>query len=54
VEISMMLGKTIDTFYDYVEFTRQTVSEHQKQKRDEKYRTKIEQFLREIDELKNQ
>jgi len=54
VEIAMTLGKTIDTFYDYVEFTRQTVSEHQKQKKDEKYRTKIEQFLREIDELKNQ
>ena len=54
VEIAMTLGKTIDTFYEYVDFTRQTVSQQQKQKKDEKYRAKIEQFLREIDELKRQ
>ena len=54
VEIAMTLGKTIDTFQDYVEFTRETVSEHQKHKKEERYRAKIEQFLDEIDELRKE
>ena len=54
VEIAMTLGKTIDTFQDYVEFTRETVSEHQKQKKEERYRAKIEQFLEELDELRKE
>ena len=54
VEIAMILGKTIETFYEYAEYTQQTVSQHQQQKKDEKYRLKIERFLREIEELKNQ
>ncbi len=54
VEIAMMLGKTIDTFQDYVEFTRETVSEHHKQKKEERYRAKIEHFLAEIDALRKE
>ena len=54
VEIAMTLGKTIDTFQDYVEFTRETVSEHHKQKKEERYRAKIEHFLDEIDGLRKE
>ena len=54
VDIAMMLGKTIDTFQDYVEMTRETVSHQQHEKREERYRAKIERFLDEIEELKQQ
>ena len=54
VDIAMMLGKTIDTFQDYVEMTRETVSHQQHEKREERYRAKIERFLNEIEELKQQ
>ncbi|PIE34066.1 hypothetical protein CSA56_09120 [candidate division KSB3 bacterium] len=53
-EIAMMLGKTIDTFNEYIAFTKETVSEHKREKKEEKYRAKIEQFLEEIDELKQE
>lgn len=54
VEIAMTLGKTIDTFQDYVELTRETVSEHHKQKKEDRYRAKIEHFLDELDELRKE
>ena len=54
VDIAMILGKTIDTFQDYVEMTRETVSHQQHEKREERYRAKIERFLNEIEELKQQ
>jgi len=54
VEMAVVVGKTIETFREYTEYTQQTVSEHRKQKKEEKYRAKIEQFLHEIDKLKNQ
>ena len=53
VDIAMILGKTIDTFQDYVEMTRETVSHQQHEKREERYRAKIERFLDELEELKN-
>ncbi len=54
VDIAMILGKTIDTFQDYVEMTRETASHQQHEKREERYRAKIERFLDEIEELKSQ
>ncbi len=54
VEMAMKLGKTIETFLKYKKYTTHTMSEHQKKKKEEKYRAKIERFLGEIDELKNQ
>jgi len=54
VEIAVMLEKTIDTFHDYVELTKETVSAHRKEKREERYRAQIKHFLDEIDELKQQ
>lgn len=54
IEIAMTLGKTIDTFQDYVAFTRETVSAHHSQKKEERYRAKIEHFLNEIDELRKE
>ena len=54
VDIAMILGKTIDTFQDYVEMTRETVSQQRHEKREERYRAKIERFLDEIETLKNQ
>jgi len=54
VDIAMILGKTIDTFQDYIEMTRETVSHQQHEKREERYRVKIERFLDELEELKNQ
>jgi hypothetical protein len=54
VDIAVTLGKTIETFHEYVKATQQSVSEHQKQQRDEKYRAKIEKFLQDLDDLKRQ
>ncbi len=54
VEMAVVLGKAIETFREYKDYTQDTVSQHQQQKREEKYRAKIERFLREIDGLKNQ
>lgn len=54
IDIALTLGKTIDTFQEYLAYTRQTASQHQKQNKEDRYRTKIERFLREIDELKQQ
>ena len=54
VEMSMILGKTIETFQEYMAFSRETVAEHREQKHADRYRHKIERFLQEIDELKQQ
>jgi len=54
VEIAQTIGKTVETFYDYVEYTQQAASGHQKQKKAEQYKRKVERFLHEIDELKQQ
>ncbi|GAK60334.1 hypothetical protein U27_00225 [Candidatus Vecturithrix granuli] len=54
IDIALTLGKTIDTFQEYLAYTRQTASQRQTQKKEELYRTKIERFLREVDELKQQ
>ncbi len=54
VEIAMVLGKTIDTFREYAQYTSQSASEQRKRTKEDKYRTKIERFLDEIDELKQQ
>lgn len=54
IDIAFTLGKTIDTFQEYLAYTRQTASQHQMQHKEERYRAKIERFLREIDELKQQ
>jgi hypothetical protein len=54
VDIAKIVGKTIDTFYEYIEYTQQAASDHQKQKKAEQYKQKVERFLHEIDELKQQ
>jgi hypothetical protein len=45
VDIALMLGKTVETFYEYIEVA-------QDQKKAEKYKQKVEQFLQGIDDLK--
>ncbi|MDY0095866.1 MAG: hypothetical protein RBT80_24485 [Candidatus Vecturithrix sp.] len=54
IDIAFTLGKTINTFQEYLTYTRQTTSHHQTQRKEELYRTKIERFLQEIDQLKHQ
>ena len=54
VDIAFTLGKTIETFHEYMTYTHEAASQQKKWKKEEKYRAKIESFLREIDELKNQ
>jgi hypothetical protein len=54
VEMAQVLGKTVETFHEYIEYTQQAASDHQKQKKVEKYKQKVERFLNEIDELKQQ
>ena len=54
IEIARALGKTVETFYDYVECARQASTDRRKQEKVEKYKRKIEQFVREIEELKQQ
>lgn len=49
VDIAMMLGKTVDTFYEYVECAKSTMAD---EKRMEHYKQKVTQFLQEIEELK--
>lgn len=54
VEIAQIVGKTVETFYEYVEYTQEATSDHQKQRKAEQYKQKVERFLNEIDELKQQ
>ncbi len=54
IDIAFTLGKTINTFQEYLAYTRQTASHRQTQRKEELYRTKIERFLQEIDQLKHQ
>lgn len=54
VEIAMVLGKTVETFHEYLEYTQKTASDHRKQTKTEHYKRKVEQFLEEINELKQQ
>lgn len=51
VDIAKMLGKTVETFYDYVEYARNTTAN---QKKVEQYKRKVIEFLHEIEELKQQ
>ena len=52
VDIAMILGKTVETFYEYVDYAQTAAAGHQKQLKAEKYKRKVEHFLHEIDELK--
>jgi hypothetical protein len=53
VEIARTLGKTVETFYDYVEYARQVSADQRKQEKIAQYKQKIERFVREIETLKN-
>ena len=52
IDIAMILGKTVETFYEYVDYAQKATTDHQKQLKAEKYKRKVEHFLQEIDELK--
>lgn len=54
IDIALTLGKTIETFREYVEYTQHSVSDRRKHDNSEKYKVKIERFLNEIEELKHQ
>jgi hypothetical protein len=54
IEIAQVLGKTVETFYDYVEYAQQAALDHQKHIKAERYKQKVEHFLNEIGELKQQ
>ena len=54
VDIAMILGKTVETFYEYVDYAQTAAADHQKQLKAEEYKRKVEHFLQEIDELKQQ
>jgi hypothetical protein len=49
VDIALTIGKTVETFYEYIEYAQQAATD---QKKVEKYKHKVEQFLHEIEELK--
>jgi hypothetical protein len=51
VDIAKILGKTVETFYDYVEYAKNTTAD---QKKVEQYKRKVIEFVREIEELKQQ
>jgi hypothetical protein len=52
VDLARVLGKTVETFYDYVKCT-QSNDRRQREKGD-KYKAKLNEFVREIEALKNQ
>jgi hypothetical protein len=54
VEIAQILGKTVETFYEYVEYAQKSASDYQKQKKADHYKQKVERFLNAIDELRQQ
>ncbi len=54
VEMALVLGKTVETFREYIEYTQQAAADQQRQQRAERYKRKVEQFLNEINELKQQ
>lgn len=54
IDIAFTLGKTIDTFQEYLAYTKDASFQRHKQKKEDVYRAKIERFLQEIDELKQQ
>jgi hypothetical protein len=52
VELARMLGKTVETFYDYVKYAQSTNA--QSQEKVAKYKQKLDQFVRDIEALKQQ
>jgi len=54
VEMAVMIGKTVETFYDYVEYAHKSVNDNRKTQKAEQYKEKVEHFLRELGDLKQQ
>lgn len=52
VDLARMLGKTVETFYDYVKCAQST--DQRNQEKVERYKQKLNQFVREIEALKQQ
>ena len=52
VELARMLGKTVETFYDYVKCAQAT--DRQSLEKVERYKHKLDQFVRDIEALKQQ
>jgi len=52
VDLARTLGKTVETFYDYVKCTQST--SRQSREKVEKYKQKLDQFARDIETLKQQ
>jgi hypothetical protein len=51
VELSQMVGKTVETFYEYVAYAQNAATDP---KKIEKYKQKVTQFVEEIEALKHQ